>query len=260
MKKYYIYIISITMMFLFSNCASNGESIEDSNINDDINTETLNQENSTLEDINPSDPFYPLKQSIFDLENEINDLKSKVIEYELKLHHPSFDYELLELIKMPQLKHELIMTNGTIIQGTIIAENADAVIVQTQIGQLTIEKALITEIKEIDPLTPKIEFVEDEIEERKNEEKYTYVGKVKNTGGLRADFIRVVYHFWQDDTSPILTDSTYISGNSIFYSNGVISDASLNPAEFGIFTLTINIPDSLNVEYHTKEVKWDTFK
>ena len=41
---------------------------------------------------------------------------------------------------MPQLKHELIMTNGTIIQGTIIAENADAVIVQTQIGQLTKRK------------------------------------------------------------------------------------------------------------------------
>ena len=245
-------------MFLFSNCASNGKSIEDNN--NAINTEASNQENNIVEDINPSDPFYPLKQSIFDLENEINDLKSKVIEYELKLHNPSFDHELLELIKMPQLKHELIMTNGTIIQGTIISENADAIIVQTQIGQLTIEKALITEIKEIDPLTPKIEFIENEIEERKDEEEYTYIGKVKNIGGLRADFIRVIYHFWQDDTSPILTDSTYISGNSIFYSNGVISDASLNPAEFGTFVFTINIPDSLNVEYHTKEIKWDTFK
>ena len=247
------------MLLIISGCATKADiSTDEATPSEDIN----NKYNEKLQDenIEPSNPFYPLKQSIYDMQNQINNLKSKIIEYESKLHNPSFDTELLNLIKLPELKHELIMTNGTIIQGTIISENTDAIIVQTQIGQLTIEKVLITEIKEIDPLAANIIFVDDEIEARQVDNIYTYIGKVKNTGGLRADFVRVIYHFWADDTSPVISDSTFVSGSSIFYLNGVISDSAIEPTEFGTFEISINIPDSLNVEYHTKEPNWDIFK
>ena len=58
------------------------------------------------------------------------------------------------------------MENGTIIQGKVITENADQMIVQTQIGKLKIDKAYITSITDIDPLIPKISFREESIEEK----------------------------------------------------------------------------------------------
>ena len=96
------------------------------------------------------------------------DLKSKVIEYESRLHAPVINMELLKLAQAPNLKHDIIMTNGTIIQGTIIFENTEQMIVKTQIGQLTIEKAFVSEIKEIEPLEPFIEFSNKKNYRRKN--------------------------------------------------------------------------------------------
>ena len=169
--------------------------------------------------------------------------------------------DLLKLAQIPNLKDEIIMTNGTIIQGTIIFENTEQMIVKTQIGQLTIEKEFVYEIKEIEPLEPFVEFSnEQEIEERlENDDSITYVGQVINNGARRADFIRIIYHFWADDTSPIHSDSSYVKGTNTIFLNGVISDASIEPAETGIFEINISIPDSLQFEYITKEINWDTF-
>ena len=85
-----------------------------------------------------------------DLQDQINELKSQVIEYESRLHSPSVNMDLLKLAQVPNLKHEIIMNNGTIIQGTIIFENAEQMVVKTQIGQLTIEKEFVYEIREKD--------------------------------------------------------------------------------------------------------------
>ena len=208
---------------------------------------------------NPSDPFYPLKESIHDLQNQITDLKSQVIEYESRLHNPSIDTELIKLIKSPDLKNEIIMNTGTVIQGTIISENSTQMVVKTQIGQLTIEKEFVVEIKDIEPLTPNLQF-EDIIEERQSDSLHTYIGKVKNIGGRRADFVRVIYYYWADDTSPIIRDSVFVSSNSTVYLNGVISDASIEPTELGDFKLSTVIPDTVDIEYITKEIKWNIFE
>ena len=249
--KLKFYILSLVIL-LFS-CA-NKKSIKsdiESNKNQNIN-------NNSIKD---SDPFYPLKESMEDIQNQIIDLKSKVIEYESRLHHPTTNLDLLKLIKTPNLKHEIVMTNGTIIQGTIIFESDLQMVIKTQIGQLTIEKEFIAEIKEIKPIQPYIEFKnEQNIEERILENgSITYNGEIINNGGRRGDFVRVIYHFWADDTSPIYSDSTYVLGNSTIYLNGVISDAAIEPAETATFNLNIQLPDSLNIEYLTKEIKWDIF-
>ena len=254
----YIFILSC---FIFISCSSkkpvdiSAKSSDEIFISDTPST-YIDTSKITLQS---SDPFYPLKESIHDLQTQILDLKSQVVEYETRLHNPIIDAELIKLIKAPNLKNEIVMNTGTVIQGTIVSENSTQMIVKTQIGQLTIEKEFVTEIREIEPLNPNIEF-EGNIEERQSDNLYTYVGQVKNTGGRRADFVRVIYYFWANDTAPIVTDSTFVLCNSTVYVNGVISDASVEPAEIGNFTLTASIPDSIEVEYITKEIKWNIFE
>ena len=246
--KYYLIIISCILM----NCAGK----KDIQTN---NTEKKDNKKSTL--IQDSSPFYPLSQSIADIQTEIIDLKSQIIEYETKLHYPSVNMELLKMVNTPHLKHEIIMTNGTIIDGTIIFEDTDKMILKTQIGQLTLEKEFIADIKEKAPLQPVVEFTNKEVEERINEDSsISYIGEVVNNGLRRADFVRVIYNFWADDTSPVYSDSTFIQGQNIVYLNGVISDTAIEPAQKGNFEINIQIPDSLNFEYITKDIRWNVFE
>jgi hypothetical protein len=246
--KYYLILISCILV----NCA--GKKDIQSNTKD-----YKNNNKSTL--IQDSSPFYPLSQSIADIQTEIIDLKSQIIEYETRLHYPSVNMELLKMVNTPHLKHEITMTNGTIINGTIIFEDTDKMILKTQIGQLTLEKEFIADIQEKAPLQPLIEFTNKEIEERINEDNsISYLGEVVNSGLRRADFVRVIYNFWADDTSPIYSDSTFIQGQNIVYLNGVISDTAIEPAQKGNFEINIQIPDSLNFEYITKDIRWNIFE
>ena len=143
-------LLNIIILCLFViGCGSNTEQIDD-----DIK-EIISDQNSQ-EKKSHENAFYPLKETVEDLQYQINILKAQVQGYESSLHAPTLNSELLKLIKSPQLEHEIVMENGTIIQGKIINENTDKMIVQTQIGQLKIDKAYIKSIKDIDPLIPKI--------------------------------------------------------------------------------------------------------
>ena len=244
--------IFLCLLILLCSCATN------KNINKNNKT---NKKDSDITKLSKSDPFYPLQESIMDLQNQIIELKSQVIEYETRIHTPELNIDLLRLAQIPNLKHEIMMSNGTIIQGTIIFENANQMIVKTQIGQLTIEKEFVVDIREKEPVEPILEFNPSiEIEERINEDNsITYIGEIINTGMRRADFARVLYHFWADDTAPVFTDSCFVSGNNMVYLNGVISDANIEPAQTASFTLNITLPDSLKFEYVTKDIQWDIF-
>ena len=92
-------------------------------------------------------------------------LKEKVIQYESEISTPNFNTEILKLIKSPKIKHEIQLSNGTIIQGTIIYENADQLILETQIGQLQINKNEIIKTNEVLPPIANLEFIGDAIEE-----------------------------------------------------------------------------------------------
>ena len=175
----------LCLMILLCSCATN------KNVNKKSRAE---RENSNITKISKSDPFYPLQESMMDLQNQIMELKSQVIEYESKLHTPELNIDLLKLAQIPNLKHEIMMSNGTIIQGTIIFENANQMIVKTQIGQLTIEKEFVVEIREKEPVEPILDFNPSiEIEERINEDNsITYIGEILNSGMRRAEFVRVL--------------------------------------------------------------------
>ena len=49
---------------------------------------------------------------------------------------PNFNTEVLNLLKNQGIKHEIQLSNGTTIQGVLIYENVDQLIVETQIEPL----------------------------------------------------------------------------------------------------------------------------
>ena len=225
----------------------------------DPKPEIIPEKNEELEKTKNS-PFYPVNETIENLQNQINELKSRVTEYESTLQAPSLNAEVLKLIKEPDLTHEIDIDNGAMIQGKIIQENAAELIVQTRIGQLRIDKAHVIEIRESPPFSPEIVINENTLLEKINPNELNVSGTLLNTGSRRGDFVRIIYHLWENDTKLVYSDSTFISGNTIQYMNGVISDASLNPGESGTFNFSIEIPDSITVTYWTKEIRTDIFE
>ncbi len=59
----------------------------------DSNPEILPEETSQ-ETSNNESPFYPIKDSMEDLQYQINELKARVTEYESTLHAPSLNSEI----------------------------------------------------------------------------------------------------------------------------------------------------------------------
>ena len=258
MRKLINIIFIYTALTLFVACGGGQNEVQIDNPKSDpiIIPEKINQEIKYVH----NDPFYPMKDKIEDLEFKLDQLRAQVLEYESKLHAPTLNLELLKLIKAPNIQHEVIMDNGTIIQGKIIQENSEKLIIETRIGQLPIDKTKVYSINEVKPLSPNIIFDEQSIEERLSENNKSFSGSIVNTGGRRADFVRVIYKLWGPTNDfPSLIDSIFISGNTIVYNNGVISDACLNPGESATFSLSIDIPDTLDISHWTKEVGFDVF-
>jgi len=254
--KYLFNILLLSLLLLISNgCAGKEEvEVEDSEVK--IIPEKIIKE---IKHVNHN-PFYPLKDKIEDLEFKINELNAQILEYESSLIAPSINSEILKLVQTPKIQHEIMINNGTIIQGKIIQENAESLIVETRIGQLKIDKLQVSSIKEMEPLKANIVFNEMSIEEKISKNNLTFSGSLINNGSRRGDFVRVIYYLWEKDTAPALIDSTFITGNTIIFNNGVISDTSLDPGDNGEFNLSIDIPDSLNIAYWTKEVRYDMFE
>ncbi len=99
--------------------------------------------------------------------------------------------------------------------------------------------------KEVKPIQPDLVIDEESVEEKISKNNFTFSGNILNSGGRRGDFIRVIYHLWENDTKLLMSDSTFISGNSVIYNNGVISDSCLDPGEMGTYNISFNVPDSL---------------
>ncbi|SVC79830.1 uncharacterized protein METZ01_LOCUS332684, partial [marine metagenome] len=99
------------------------------------------EETSKRQNIREAEPFYPMDETVEDIQDQINNLKSRVIEYESKINRVALDPDLLKMIKAPTLSHEVELINGTIVQGSILQEDMDRIILKTQIGQIRIDKA-----------------------------------------------------------------------------------------------------------------------
>ena len=160
------------------------------------------------------EPFFELKSSIDLLHQQVDSLKKVISTYEKgKGAMPTIDEELLNLIKVPQLRHRIELQNGTIVNGEIIEEDQLGIIIQTSIGQLAIEKNRIVDIMEDLPPSAKVELTSEPfIDAFPDREEIT--GSIKNIGTKRADFVRVIAHLWSPTTALIQKDSVFISGQN----------------------------------------------
>ena len=80
-----------------------------------------------------------------------------------------------------------------------------------------------------------------------------------NQGDRRADFVRVIYYLWDQNTELIISDSSFVDGPQIVYNSGIVTDTILEPNQSVTFNLKIEIPDSIKVEYITRNINWEIF-
>jgi len=247
--------ISFFICLIFLSCSSKKNKIKE-----ELNGKEVKQTNISRYLFDDSvKPFYTVDPKLQDIESEIAILKEQVIQYESQLSTPNFNTEILKLIRNPSIKHEIQLSNGTTIQGTIIYENMDELIVETQIGQLKISKNQIINTEDIMPPVANIEFIGDAIEEI-YEDSRAYSGTLKNIGLKRADFVRVIYYMYDQNSDLIVSDSAFISGIKKQFNSGIISDASINLNEFANYYVAVDIPNDKIVKYFLREVRWEYFE
>jgi hypothetical protein len=172
---------------------------------------------------------------------------------------PTIDEELLNLIKIPQLRHRIELQNGTIINGEIIEEDDLGIIVQTSIGQLAIERDRVINISEDSPPHAKVELMgEPFVNIFPDREEIT--GTIKNIGSKRADFVRVIANLWSATTELVQQDSVFVSGQNQKYLTGIKSDTALEPGSTSEFKLVVPLLEGDNISYRTYNVRWESFK
>ena len=125
-------------------------------------------------------------------------------------------------------------------------------IIQTQIGQLTLDKADVSNIKEIASIGAKVEFT-SEPEEKINANYHIYSGTVQNKGLETASFVRVIFKLWSSETELIATDSSFVDGNQIIYHSGIHTDTALKPGESGEYVVNVKTPIDSNMAKSAKK-------
>jgi len=210
--------------------------------------------------LDSDEPFFEIKSSIELLHKQVDSLKKVISTYEEgKGAMPTIDEDLLNLIKVPQLRHRVELQNGTVVNGEIIEEDELGVIIQTSIGQLAIEKDRIVNIMEDLPPSAKVEMVgEPFVDIFPDREEIT--GSIKNIGTKRADFVRVIANLWSPTTALLHQDSVFISGQNQKYFTGIKSDAALEPGSIIDFKLVFPLNEADDVSYRTYEVRWESYK
>ncbi len=196
------------------------------------------------------------------LQLQLSDLRSRMEKVESASSINRLRREIKRITQGPDEVSEITLQNGTIVVGKIISENMDRIIVQTSIGQLTLNRVSIQGIKAQKKPHAVVEL-KGNYEERLYPDKRGFQGKVINKGLRRADFVRVVFRLHDSKTNIIAQDSTFIQGEDATFLSGVVSESSLNPDKEGAFYLEVHLPsgvDSRNISYVTYKVRFDEFQ
>ena len=214
----------------------------------------------TIERLESGEQFFEIKSSIDVLRQQVDSLKKIISVYEEgKGAMPNINEELLDLIKIPQLRHRIELQNGTVVNGEIIEEDDLGIIVQTSIGQLAIEKDKIIDIGEDLPPLAKVEIINEPfVDIYTDREEIT--GTLKNIGTKRADFVRIIANLWSPTTELLYQDSVFVSGQNTKYYTGIKSITSLDPGSITEFKMTIPVNSEDEVSYRTYEVRWESYK
>ena len=213
-----------------------------------------------IDRLESGEPFFEIKSSIDVLRQQVDSLKKIISVYEEgKGSMPNINEELLDLIKIPQLRHRIELQNGTVVNGEIIEEDDLGIIVQTSIGQLAIEKDKIIDIVEDLPPSAKVELLAEPFVDIYTDRE-EIVGSLKNIGTKRADFVRIIASLWSPTTQLLYKDSVFVSGQNTKYYTGIKSVTSLEPGSTSEFKIIIPVDSKDKVSYRTYEVRWESYK
>lgn len=213
----------------------------------------------TKKKISVSKKFFEVEQNIDELRKEMADLRKQIREMEIRTSVPEIRKEINKLINVPELTHEILLNNGTIVKGKVLHEDLDRIIIQTQIGLLTISKK---EIKLTRPAEiPKAKCIIDgPITEKVHEDKRIFKGKIKNEGIRRADFPKIIFHLYDEATNLIASDSIFVRGNFHIYQSGVQTDAAIEPGQSFPFECSVEFPKGTSISYYIKKISWEEFE
>lgn len=204
------------------------------------------------------DRFFELEQTMEDIQKEVELLRNKVLDYEYKPPETDYTKQLKAFLDNPPAAHKISLENGSIIVGTIKKDKLDYLLVNTEVGLLTLNKSDIVGIEDLILPTPDLVFIGHGKEEVFDSYRL-FTGKVMNQGHRRGDFIRVIYNLWGENTQLLGSDSTFIEGSQIIYRSGIVTDTVLEPNQSAQFSVTVAVPDSISVTYVTRDVRWEMF-
>ncbi|MEA3288141.1 MAG: hypothetical protein U9Q77_12310 [Candidatus Marinimicrobia bacterium] len=201
-----------------------------------------------------------LREDIHQIQNEMDHMRLKLREYD-DLSAPRIRREIKRLVNFPEKISEITLKNGTIVQGKIISEDLDKIVVQTNIGTLAIVQENIKELKPYDRLHADV-VLKGEFEDQRHSDSRVFIGQINNKGLRRADFVRVRFRLHDRKTNIIAQDSSFISGEPYSFYSGVVSESSLSPGESSLFRVEVKLPvgvDAKNISYVTYKVLFDEF-
>ena len=204
------------------------------------------------------DKFFELEQTMEDIQKEVELLRNKVLDYEYKPPETDYTKQLKALIDNPPATHKISLKNGSIIEGTIEKDKIEYLLVNTEVGLLTLNKSEILGIEDLILPTPELVFIGHGQEEA-FESFRLFSGKVMNQGNRRGDFVRVIYSLWGENTQLLGSDSTFIESSQTIYRSGIVTDSVLEPNQSAQFSLKVAVPDSISVTYVTRDVRWEMF-
>ena len=253
--KLSIFILAISI-FQFG-CGGKKSADPDPQIETPIQTEITNIFTDSVAVVQ-SNKFFELEQSMEDIQKEVEMLRNKVMDYEYKPPDSDYTKQLKALIDNPPPAHKISLKNGSIIEGTIEKDKVEYLLVNTEVGLLTLNKSEILGIEDLILPTPELVFIGHGQEEA-FESFRLFSGKVMNQGNRRGDFVRVIYSLWGENTQLLGSDSTFIEGSQIIYRSGIVTDSVLEPNQSAQFNLKVTVPDSISVSYVTRDVRWEMF-
>ena len=215
----------------------------------------LRDDKDTLAILPLGKPFFNYDSDIKQLQSQIDSLRAMVKVFEKYQSMPTVDEDIINLIKVPNFQHRIELTNGTVVLGEIIDENADELFIQTTLGRLVITKDKVISVQQERAPGPKVELVGDPFVNA-YPDREEIIGTVINSGEIRADFVRTEANLWSPTTQLIVKDSAFVDGSMITYKSGVISDTSIDPGQTASFRIVIQKPLKPVVQYRTYDIRW----
>ena len=200
--------------------------------------------------------FYEMQVTMEQLRRQMNELRIAVEAYKSRELSPEVYRTLLNRIKPPRMTHEIVLTNGTVVRGNIISEDINQIILETSLGNLTLNKSTVRSIGEMADFKPKIDFMGDAREELYDEHRI-YSGRVRNEGITRGDFVRVIFRLWSAETKLLAVDSSFVDGSNMSYISGVFSDTSIGPGKDAGYRVQVRVPKGRAVSYITREIRFE---